>query len=232
MLGRQADLFENWGLCGAGNSYVLLSLIECHQRHGIQQGDRVYIMWTNTSREDRYVKNRWIEGGNVYWEGHPLGAEYVRRWSCERGYLIRDLATITATRHLLDSWQCDWRFFSMVPLARTNSENCLGEHPSAEMHADLDVREFYQDTLACIRPSVLEVIFQGDWNSRSGIPDANNPDRRDFHPTPAEHLEYIRSVAPDVSLCEDTVDWMMSRHRQAAQGNLSWGEQYRPLKRL
>ena len=115
-LGQEFEKFQNWGLCGAGNSYILWSLIECNQRNQLGPDDEVWIMWTNTSREDHYVKDRWLEGGNVYWSaGSELPAEYVKKFACERGYLIRDMANMAAARQLLDHWGCKYRFLSMVP---------------------------------------------------------------------------------------------------------------------
>lgn len=232
MLGQQWEFFENWGLCGAGNSYILYSLIECNQRNKITPDDAVYIMWTNTSREDRYVGDRWLEGGNVYWDGHPLGPEYVKHFACERGYLIRDLAVIAAVEQLLDSWQCDWRFFCMVPLGKTNQENNLGYHPVRPSMPDPDVRELYQHTLQKISPSVLDVVFQGNWFTGDGIADCNDPKRRDFHPTPREHAEYIKQVAPELILDERCQQWMWQCDELARADQLAWKEPNRPTWRL
>jgi hypothetical protein len=221
-LGRQFDHFENWGVCGSGNSLVLYSLIECDQRNHIGAGDTVYIMWTNTSREDRYVRDRWIQGGNVYWTaGNLLPEEYVRRFACERGYLIRDLATITAVRHLLEHWGCDWQFMSMVPLTQTNQRNQLGENFKPQ--EDQDVRDLYRSTLDMIRPSVFEVVFGGEWFSGTGIPDAHDVQRRDFHPTPQEHVRYLDHVFPGL-LSRDSAAWMARCQEDVLAGRFSWTE--------
>jgi len=232
VVGKQWPNFENWGLCGAGNAYIFYSLIECHQRHQIGAEDTVLVMWTNTSREDRYVGDRWLEGGNVYWGQHPLGAEYLRRYVCERGFLIRDLALITAARQLLQSWQCDWRFFSMVPLDRTNLANQLGDNPNRVTPDDQDVRDFYRATLADIGPSVLEVVFQGEWFTGDGIPDGFDPRRRDFHPTPGEHLRYIETVAPDLVIPDADRHWVLQCDALARAGQLAWNQPNRPQGRL
>lgn len=232
LLGRQYPLYENWGLCGAGNAYIFYSLVECHQRHRINSKDTVYVMWTNTSREDRYVNDRWLEGGNIYWGDHPLGADYLRHYACERGFLIRDLALITAAQELLRSWQCDWRFFSMVPLGRTNLENDLGDNPMRATQPDQDVRDFYSETLACIGPSVLDTIFQGQWFTGDGIADDFDPRRRDFHPTPREHLRYIETAAPDIQIDDTDRHWMLACDQAARDGQLKWSQPNRPQGRL
>lgn len=228
-LGQQADHFENWGICGAGNSLILYSLIECHQRNQITQHDDVYIMWTNTSREDRYVGDKWHAAGNIYWaSGNDVPLEYVMKFACERGYLIRDLATITAARHVLDQIGCRYRFFSMVPLSQTNESVGLASNPEDAIGADRDVRDLYRSTLQLIAPSVFETVFDSNWNSRPGITDPNLG-RRDFHPTPAEHVEYLDRVVPGLITQSTTRDWMTDWQQRIESGSNEWDtcEQWR-----
>ena len=227
-LGRQYDFFENWGVCGSGNSLILYSLIECNQRNRLGPGDDIYIMWTNTSREDRYVRDRWLEGGNVYWSaGNTLPEEYIKKFACERGYLIRDMANITAAKHLLEKWGCKWKFLSMVPLTQTNEQNHLGSNSNT--NHDPDVRELYKDTLSTIGPSVFEIVFDGQWFSGSGIPDCYDPRRRDFHPTPIEHTQYIDSVFPSL-IDRSSVEWMARCQQQILDGKFHWDEPNRPQR--
>ena len=228
--GYQRDHYENWGLCGAGNHFIFNSLIECHQRNNLGPGDQVFIMWTNTSREDRYVQDRWLEGGNVYW-GTELGEEYVRRFACERGYLIRDLAFIAATLDLLQNWGCEWQWFAISPLTRTNSANQLGENPHQATQEDADVRDLYQSVLTHIQPSVLDTIFSGSWFSGQGIADSHDGSRRDFHPTPAEHLRYLEAVSPDL-ITPANRTWMQNCEELAQTGRLLWTQPNRPKVRL
>lgn len=232
VLGRQFDHYENWGLCGAGNSYIFNSLMECHRRNRISASDTIMIMWSNTSREDRYVKDRWHVSGNVYWEKNPLGPEYVRQWACERGYLIRDLAIVEACQNLLDYWQCKWRMFAMVPLYRTNFQNDLGDHPINAAGPDDDVRELYRGALDQIEPSVLEVVFNGKFFTGDGIPNLYDGQRRDMHPTPIEHLAYLDKVASDIAIDSQHREWMQECEHLARQGRLEWSEPNRPQIRL
>lgn len=221
-LGQSYQHFENWGMCGAGNSYILYSLIECHQRNRITSDDDVYIMWTNTSREDRYVGDRWLPMGNVYWsDGSELPVEYVKKFACERGYLIRDLAQITAAKHILESIGCNWKFFSMVPLSKTNEHSDLGYNPADVKQNNLDVVDLYKDTLNSIQPSVFKVVFGQNWNSRPGIPDSFDESRRDFHPTPMEHLQYLDHVMPGV-VTEQTTKWMEQAQHLVLSDSLNW----------
>jgi hypothetical protein len=227
-LGQQANFYENWGLCGAGNSYILYSLMECHQRRQLTSTDTVMIMWTNTSREDRYLQGRWQEGGNVYWSaGSTLPKDYVKNFTCERGYLIRDMANIAAAKHFLEYVGCDWKFMSMVPLGKSNDENELGSNPDDSITDDQDVRNLYRDCLDVIAPNVYETVFDSNWFSGNGIPDSNNSSRRDFHPTPAEHVKYIDKIYPGL-LTDVSKQWMYQCDAQARQNTLNWQQPNRP----
>lgn len=231
-LGREYSFFENWGVCGGGNSLILNSLIECNQRHSIGPDDSVYIMWTNTSREDRYVGDRWLAQGNIYWTaGSEIPEEYIKKFTCERGYLIRDLVNITAAKHILEKLGCRWKFMSMVPLTNTNLATDLGSNPADSIGTDQDVRNLYKDSLNTILPSVYETLFHCDWRSRPGIADSYDPSRRDFHPTPLEHLEYFDSVCPGEITRQDTRDWMARYEQQAKSGPVKWNTNL-PITRL
>lgn len=120
----------------------------------------------------------------------------------------------------------------MVPLDRTNLENDLGDNPARATQPDQDVREFYRDTLDCIAPSVLDVIFHGAWFTGDGIADSHDPRRRDFHPTPREHLRYIQKAAPDIVIPDTDQDWMLHCDSQARTAQLVWQQPNRPTGRL
>jgi len=230
-LGQEAEYFENWGVCGSGNSLILYSLIECNQRNNLTADDEIYIMWTNTSREDRYVGNRWLEGGNVYWSaGSALPKEYVQKFACERGYLIRDLTTMAAVKQLLDHWGCRYQFLSMVPFDTTNEQNKLGNNPNDTVGVDADVRDLYRPILDLIKPSVYETVFENEWFSGNGIPDSYDGRRRDFHPTPTEHLQYLDSVTPGLIAHESTREWMRSWEQKIRAETAQWPEPNRPVR--
>lgn len=229
-VGREYEHFENWGLCGAGNSYIMWSLIECNQRNSLTDLDTVWIMWTNTSREDRYVHNRWLEGGNVYWSaGSELPTEYVKKFACERGYLIRDMANIAAAKQLLDHWGCQYRFFSMIPLTRSNEHSGLGFNPNDISSDNADVWHTYQNITDIIAPSVYETVFNNNWRSRPGIQCNFDPKQRDFHPTPQEHILYLDHAAPG-AVSDQTRQWMRDCDHQAAANALNWPQPNRPRR--
>lgn len=152
--------FENWGQLGAGNHYIFNSLVECHLKNKLTKHDTVAIMWTSVAREDRYVNKQWITPGNIYTQS-TYSEELVKEFSDTRGFYIRDLALIYATKSLLDSIGCQYYFMSMVPINNSVQYDRIDNSDEIQ-----DLQLYYQSTLDCIRPSVYEVIFNFDWWSR------------------------------------------------------------------
>jgi len=205
IIGREFEEYQNWGRPGAGNQYIFNQLIECHARNKFTANDTVYIMWTSVSREDRYVKDRWIGGGNIY-NQNIYPESWVKQFACERGYLIRDLATISAARDLLRYWGVKYRFFAMIPVINPNESH-------EELPADTnnqDVIALYQDVLSEINPSVYEVVFNSqNWNDKKSTFGAWVDDNiRDPHPDPTEALEYVEKIMPEIKLSQATIDYV------------------------
>lgn len=168
ILGREFDYFENWGKNGTGNSYQLYSLSECHKRNVITKDDTVIIMWTSIDREDRWKDGSWQSHGGVYNGQEPFSGDYVKTFADPTGYLIRDMAVISATSRLLDSINCRWYFLSMVPLDYQDIS-----FPIADATHDIDsqILKLYKDDIDVIKSSIYETVFNRDWFSRPGYRD-------------------------------------------------------------
>jgi hypothetical protein len=281
ILGRDYA-FENWGCPGAGNQYIFNALIECHLRNKLTKDDTVCIMWSNVSREDRYVNNAWLTPGNIY-NQTMYDADFIEKFADTRGYYLRDLALIYATDQLLKSIGCKYHYMSMVDIKNPLSD---GHQPAGDSSEEIaDFIEYYQPVLSKFKPSVHRVIFNLEWTSRTntvgthGIDlkeiilerkrwaqwyrDIKDPDwpacdkeqyfsslpehvqkecietfgyqprteksmlekwklsakqlqmvlskptaRKDAHPTPLEHLEYVQTVLPEFNISESTQQWV------------------------
>jgi len=225
ILGREFDYYENWGTTGAGNQFIFNSLIECKTRHQFTSDDHVMIMWSNIAREDRYIRHKWFNPGNILTQNF-YNEDYVKKVFCERGYFIRDVAVIAATIDLLKAWGVNFELMTMVPL--TNSD----QYNISKINGVEDVCSLYQDTLTNIKPSVFETVFNKDWWSRRSseffsidnieLCFKNNPNddfyawinamkheaRPDPHPSPDEHLEYLEKVLPDYNISVNTKNWI------------------------
>lgn len=164
ILAREFDQFENWGKLGAGNHFIFNSLIECHIRNIISAEDTVAIMWTSIGREDRWVRGRgWVTPGSIY-NQFEYDNSFVKKWADPTGYLIRDLAFVSAARQILDSIGCRYYFFSIVPFEYYDDS----QDPDQTFSLDKRVVALYNKDISWIKPSVYEVVFNRDWYSRPG----------------------------------------------------------------
>jgi hypothetical protein len=224
ILGREFDYYENWGTLGAGNQFIFNSLIECKTRHKFTPDDHIMIMWTNVAREDRYIDRQWINPGNFLTQSF-YNKDYVKKVYCERGFLMRDLATITATIDLLKSWDIKYELMSMIPISN------IDQYEVKKADNIEDILTLYKESINQIKPSVFEVVFNNDWWSRSStffnqekieqcyknntedkffsfLNDMKATSRPDPHPVPEEHLEYLQKVLPNYQISDNTKSWI------------------------
>lgn len=165
ILGCSFDYYENWAQSGAGNSFMFYSVVECIKRKNISQDDTVIIMWTNIGREDRYLKNqRWITPGNIYSQT-VYDQKFVQQFADPTGYLIKDMANISAVKHILESIGCRFYFLSVVPLA------VYDDHFGAIFSIDNKIIKLYKEEINFIKPSMYSTVFNNDWYSRVGLVD-------------------------------------------------------------
>ena len=186
LISDQFDEYQNWGKTGAGNHFILNSLIECHQRNKLTKDDTVIICWTNVDREDRYI-HQWVTPGNIYTQT-TYPDSWVKEFVTEKGCLVRDLALIKASKMILDHIGCHYEFISMVPFNYSNYKKHLSDNGY--------VLDLYKDVLQIIKPSFFETIFNYDWTSKRD----NKWKLKDYHPLPVDHAEYVNNFLPNFKL--------------------------------
>ena len=159
--------YQNWGEPGAGNSFIFYSLVECIKRNKVNKEDTVAIMWTSIGREDRFIKESgWITPGSIYNQS-VYDSKFVKNYADPTGYLIRDLAHLSATKQILQSLGCKYYFFSVVPF------RIFDDNTSSSFEIEDSIIELYKDDLSEVQPSVYDVIFNCNWYSRPGPIDIN-----------------------------------------------------------
>ena len=198
ILGKEFDYFENWGKLGGGNQFMFNSLMECSLRNNLTSSDTVIIMWTNVAREDRYIKNAWETHGNVY-TTEFYSKEFLHRYFDDTGCLIRDLASIHASKKFLELSNIPYIFLSMVPITNVD------QYTVAPLKNTNKITELYKDTISNIRPSVFEKVFKFNWKSK-------NRQKVDLHPLPMEHLEYLDIVVPEIQISQATRNWVLDHN--------------------
>lgn len=191
LIGENFPLYFNYGRAGAGNFYIFNSLIEAGQRHSFQKDDTIIIQWSFVGREDRYINNKWVGMGCMV-HGYP--EDYIEKYFDFKGFLIRDLSLIKASKSYLESIGCRHIFISMLPINSVNNYNI-----------DIDcnfneILELYKDVLDEFRPSFIEIL--GDFSKRRPIK-INNCLIDDDHPIPSEHFNYCQKILPEFKVNED-----------------------------
>lgn len=196
LLSLNFDFYQNWGQGGAGNQFIFNSIIEANQRYRFDANDTIIVQWTNTGREDRYLHKGWIGDGNIYSQ-LTYDDEWVKKFVTERGCIIRDFAFIQAVYLLLSNIKCNFKFISMVPLSKHDEWVDYDNEKTNN-----DVYQLYSKVLQEIRPSYYEVIYKKQWSTEM----YHNGKPRDSHPSPNEHLEYIRQVLPEFTITDAMKD--------------------------
>ena len=204
IVGRQFTEYQNWARGGMGNQFIFNQLIEANLRNKFTKDDTVIIMWSSITREDRYSTNLdgWYGRGNIYYsDDYPR--EWIRKFACIRGYLLRDLAVISAARDILEQWGVNYKFLAMMPIGLAESTPQINSN-------DKDIFNLYKNVLSNIKPSVYEVIFKSqDWQlTKSDFGALNDHGERDCHPDPREGLLYIQTVLPELVLDQSTIDYV------------------------
>jgi hypothetical protein len=190
---------------GAGNHYIYQAVIEAHTYHKFTNDDLVIVMFTNVSRDDKFVKSRgWITPGNLYHQGE-YDMDFVNKYLCNDGYLMRDLALVQGIDIVLNSIGCDYDLLSMIPFDSESSDN--------KRMTDVGyIFEFYKAVIEKIKPSVFDIVFNNDWNSKPHRPRYKVGWQKDHyvdnHPTPAEHLQYLKLIYPNLQLSQQTLDFV------------------------
>lgn len=187
ILGKEFDYYENWGRRGAGNFYIGQSISEASIRRNFSSDDTIMVMWSNCLREDRYIDNKWKHFTATIFKEYP-------EISCERGFVIRDLYYMHMAKNFLDHIGCKYYMMSIMNFSLKNGGSIKIKNSKIK-----DVSNLYLDTLNIIKPSVHEVIFKYDWY---------NTGRKDSHPIPLEHLEYIQKILPEFTLKQSTIEWV------------------------
>ena len=198
ILGKEFEEHYNLGKLGGGNLFIACSVAEAAAKYNISSNDTVMVMWTNAIREDRYINNFWMTPGNIF--TNPVyPEEFIKKFITIRGCYVRDLAQIYLTDNLLQNIGCKYEFMSMVDI--TNSDQYSNRDDSAEIQ---DILDLYKSSIDKFKPSVHKVLFNYDWDSKPSNIIGDIP-RRDKHPLPLEHLEYIRLVLPEYNVSDDII---------------------------
>lgn len=200
--------FVNKGKIGAGNLYIFNKFITHLQKDSICKDDTVHIMWTNVTREDRFIDGGWATPGNLFTQDfYPKS--FVKEFVDIRGCYERDIPFIHAARIILDSIGCKYSMMTMVDI--TNSDQYGIHNTSGNI---MHLLALYNDTLSLIKPSAHKVIFDYDYHKK---PSPGFDRRVEFHPLPSEHLDFVKKTFPDITITDEIQEWVNIEETKAIE---------------
>lgn len=188
--------FYNWAKVGGGNLYITSTLMSVNQKYTFTSEDLILIMWSTHCREDRYIKSGWLTPGNIYTQNY-YSEDFVKQFSCAKGYLLRDLSLITATKFALDSMPSDYLMLRSVE-ANWDSKYFDGDDFNG-------VIELYKNILEDFPPVLYDSVKDGTGGWINGHeydwPDLkyNSPKFLDYHPNPEMYMQYLLNIGINIS---------------------------------
>lgn len=196
--------FYNFGKSGSGNPLISYRIAEANNRFKFTDTDLIMVMFTTYCREDRWLSPEnaeaieapsygWLSCGNIY-NNKFYPKSWVRDFADERGYLIRDAATIDLTVKYLESISATSYCMLSVPFV-TNSESC-----DTTSQKPYDLIAVYENTFNKFKPSLFELELKENWKDLK-----NDYKFSDGHPSPLRYHSYLEKLG--LNLTEKSKDY-------------------------
>jgi hypothetical protein len=194
---------ENWAKPGGGNKFIFSSLIECITQNEISKDDTVIVMWSSWAREDRYIGNNWILGGNVY-NNEFYDKHFLTKYWDDKGAILDTFNWMSATYNILDRIGCEYLITSAFPFYQVKEQaeknlvyDLIDENQFKKYFNYIDKykERTVQDHL-CQEEYYSDYIFSRTlWSSKETV---------DNHPLPKEHYRWLkRYILPKLNLSDE-----------------------------
>lgn len=182
--------FYNFGRSGAGNYYIANQISQADEIFNFTKDDLVIVCWTNVSREDRYIDNKWQTPGNIYTQD-TYNKQFVKYLADETHFVMRDFTMIKLVDALL-SHKTQHHHLQMLDL--TNSDGSKINY----------LKDTFSSMLNKLQPSFYDVLWNGDiQNKVKKDHKIIHKSFNDGHPIIAEHFEYLEKIF-DYSFSDNT----------------------------
>jgi hypothetical protein len=92
--------YYNYGMAGLGNVGIFHRMLEADLAHKFQENDKIYILWSSWSREDRVVGDNWQPRGSVLNHyADTYDKKFVKKyWDFNNDIVKNSTAIISANR--------------------------------------------------------------------------------------------------------------------------------------
>lgn len=199
--------FINLGQCGGGNSYISNRMTQANRTYNFCETDLVVTMWTTYCREDRFVNDRWLTPGNIYYQT-DYDEKFVKKFCDPVGYLVKDLSTIDLATTYMSTLPCTYIDMLAVPVS----------HQIIELNDPTykDVIHTYRELIAHFdKPTMLD-FFGGDWHGGYTYIRSHNNEttpRYDYHPNTLQYCNYLKAAG--FPLTKEAIEYAESAFAQA-----------------
>jgi hypothetical protein len=195
--------FYNWGKCGGGNVFIASMVMAINQKYKYTERDLVMIMWSTHSREDRYIKSSWLTPGNIFSQNY-YSDDFIKQFTCLKGYLVRDLAYMASTKYALKALPCDSLMLQSVRPDYDKIQN-LKFFDKDELAGISEVVELYKDIIDDFPPTLHSYMNDGHGGFVNGHHyvwpglDYKGDKFSDYHPNPKMYMNYLKHIGINIS---------------------------------
>jgi len=189
----------NFGSSGAGNLYIAERISAANQKYRFNQKDLLLVMWSTFSREDRYIETHWRTPGNI-WTQDFYSKDFIKKYTCVRGYIIRDLGLISMTMNALQNMPCHSVVLKSV-------DPIYDERYYQGIIGLDDVIDLYRDVIYNMPSTLFDYATDGTGGWRHGhlyhYPQISYSTPKtpfqDYHPNPKMYMEYLIKLGFSIS---------------------------------
>lgn len=122
---KELELY-NFGLAGLGNVGIQHRILEADIKHKFTPDDKIMILWSSFSREDRFDNGMWKAHGSVFNTGSPYNNRtwLTNHWSMQND-LVKNMTSIICVNKLYKD-NIIWQGHSFTPY--TNEAAIFFDH--------------------------------------------------------------------------------------------------------
>jgi hypothetical protein len=261
ILGKEWEYYENWGKGGAGNLYILNSLIECLHRNHLTKDDCVMMMWTGITRTDYYHSGTW----KVF---HDKFSNNTTDFpvSCPDGAEIINYSFMYAAHKILDEHDIPYQSMTWVNYFDNSPAGVLYKNtlekikliefeynsarykPTSTIFFEKRLENLYTMLAGQDWPT-LDAIINNDYKCRNSEIEkevkefikiyssdkeinALKNEKVDQHPRPLQHLKTVDKYFSDITISTNTRQWIEDIDNSIIQGRSYKFDPSVPAERL
>jgi|TARA_R110000868_G_scaffold106759_2_gene292521 hypothetical protein len=99
---------KNYGQVGMGNFGIANRILEVNERIGVDEDDKLLVLWSSWDREDRLKQNQWRGEGSVFSNDEIYGRKWIRNFYDDSDKIMKNVFWIHSVNKLYGkniNWQ-------------------------------------------------------------------------------------------------------------------------------